>query len=133
MEFKYSDGGRSKYYKAKNVGDCVTRAIAIANGWDYKFTYNLVKKYNGGNTPRNGVYKVVYNKLLSDYGWKWIPCCGKGVENNSVHMSANELPNGIVICRLSRHLTTVIDGVIFDTYDCSREETRKVYGYWIKE
>jgi UDP-N-acetylmuramate dehydrogenase len=25
------------------------------------------------------------------------------------------------------------DGVIFDTYDCSREETRKVYGYWIKE
>ena len=48
-------------------------------------------------------------------------------------MSANELPNGIVICRLSRHLTTVIDGVIFDTYDCSRDGTRMVYGYWTKD
>jgi len=26
----------------------------------------------------------------------------------------------------------VIDGVINDTYDCSREGTRCVYGYWEK-
>jgi len=33
---------------------------------------------------------------------------------------------------LSRHLTTVIDGVIYDTYDPSREGTRCVYGYYSK-
>lgn len=133
MEFIYNDGGRSNYYKAKNVGDCVCRAIAIATNTDYKVMYNLLKEYNHGITPRNGVYKDVYKKLLADLGWTWIPCCGRGVKKNNIHLNPNELPNGILICRVSGHLTCVIDGVINDTYNCSREETRKVYGYWIKK
>lgn len=36
MDFVYNDGGRSRYFKAKSVGDCVTRAIAIATRTDYK-------------------------------------------------------------------------------------------------
>lgn len=36
MKFHYSDGGRSNYFKATNVGDCVTRAICNATGKDYK-------------------------------------------------------------------------------------------------
>ena len=132
MEWIYDDGGRSNYYKAKDVGDCVCRALAIATGTDYKVMYNLLKKYNNGVTPRNGVYKAVYKKLLSDLGWTWIPCCGRGVKNTNVHLKPTELPDGVVICRLSGHLTCVIDGIIYDTYNCSRGETRKVYGYWIK-
>ena len=31
MQFKHSDGGRSQYFKG-TAGDCVTRAIAIADG-----------------------------------------------------------------------------------------------------
>lgn len=133
MEFNCNDGGRSKYYKAKNVGDCVVRAIAIANNMDYKITYNLIKKYNDGETPRNGVRPIVYKKVLADLGWTWIPCCGRGVKRSNVHLCAKELPDGIVLCRVSGHLTCIIDGVINDTYDCSRNETRKVYGYWIKK
>ena len=132
MEFVYNDGGRSNYYKAKNVGDCVCRAIAIATNTDYKVIYNLLKDYNHGETPRNGVYKEVYKKLLADLGWSWVPCCGRGVKKSNVHLCPTELPDGVVLCRVSGHLTCVIDGVINDTYDCSRNETRKVYGYWIK-
>ena len=40
MKFVYSDGGRSKYFKGKNVGDCVTRAICNATGLDYKKVYD---------------------------------------------------------------------------------------------
>ena len=40
MKWIYNDGGRSKYYKATNVRDCVCRAIAIANNEDYKMVYN---------------------------------------------------------------------------------------------
>ena len=36
MKFIYDDGGRSKYFKAKGVSDCVTRAICNATGKDYK-------------------------------------------------------------------------------------------------
>jgi hypothetical protein len=40
------------------------------------------------------------------------------------------LPNGRLIARCSRHLVAVIDGVIHDTHDSSRDGTRCVYGYW---
>lgn len=33
----------------------------------------------------------------------------------------------------SKHLTCVKDRVLYDTYDCSRDGTRCVYGYWSKE
>ena len=39
MKWIYNDGGRSFYYKASNVRDCVCRAIAIANDEDYKVVY----------------------------------------------------------------------------------------------
>ena len=49
-----------------------------------------------------------------------------------VHLDADELPTGTIICSVSRHLVTVVDGIINDTYDCSREGTRCVYGYFTK-
>lgn len=47
-----------------------------------------------------------------------------------IHLDANELPRGTIIVSLSKHLTCVKDGVIYDTYDCSRDGDRCVYGYW---
>ena len=47
-----------------------------------------------------------------------------------VHLKMNELPLGTIIVSVSKHLVTVIDGVIQDTYDPSCNETRCVYGYW---
>jgi len=50
-----------------------------------------------------------------------------------VHLKASELPSGAIIVSVSKHLTTVIDGVIHDTFDPSRGETRCVYGYFEKK
>ena len=131
MKWVYDTGGREKYYKALNVGDCVVRAIAIANQMDYKETYNLVKKYNGGETPRNGVYKIVYGRLLRDLGWKYISCCEDG--HDEVFLRTGQLPEqGVIICRLARHAVTIIDGVIHDTYNSYGDGNRRVYGYWEK-
>ena len=44
MNFIYDDGGRSKYFKGQNVGDCVTRAICNATGLDYKKVYDDLNK-----------------------------------------------------------------------------------------
>ena len=66
MEFKFNDGGRSKYFKGF-TGDCVTRAIAIATGLDYKKVYddlNEMAKHEKGkhkkSNSRTGVYKYTY-------------------------------------------------------------------------
>jgi hypothetical protein len=49
-----------------------------------------------------------------------------------VHLKADERPPGRLIVVCSRHYTAVIDGLIHDTYDPSREGTRAVYGYYEK-
>jgi hypothetical protein len=50
-----------------------------------------------------------------------------------VHLKESELPSGRIIVAVSKHLTAVINGEIHDTYDCSREGTRCVYGYYVKK
>lgn len=140
MEFNYNDGGRAKYFKGK-TGDCVTRAIAIATGKDYLDVYNAInqlakeekitKRKNKKSNARTGVYKDTYKKYLESLGWKWYPCMQIGT-GCTTHLCENELPRGVIICKLSRHLVCVKDGVINDTYDCSRGETRCVYGYFKK-
>ena len=42
----------------------------------------------------------------------------------------SELPPGPLIVKVSRHLTAVIDGVLYDTHNCSRGGARCVYGYF---
>lgn len=142
MKFVNSDGGRSKYFKG-NAGDCVCRAICNATGKDYKEIYDLInetsknekigKKKKQVSSARNGVYKDTTKKIIEDYlGWKWHPTMTIG-SGCKVHLVENELPNGNLIIKLSKHLTCVKDGILYDTYDCSREGTRCVYGYWSKE
>lgn len=139
----YNDGGRSNYFKADNVGDCVTRAIAIATGLDYKEVYEEIqrrcktdklpkRRKTKGQSARNGVYRVTYERYLKELGWRWVPLMKIGT-GCTTHLNKEELPKGRIICRCSKHLVAVIDGVVNDTYDCTREGTRCVYGYFIKE
>lgn len=129
LAFNYNDGGRSKYYRASEVGDCAVRAAAIATGRDYKEVYCIFRNIMG-TTPRNGVSKEDTRKVMAALGGEWIPCMKIG-SGCTVHLAANEIPmKGRVICSLSAHVTAVVDGVINDTYDPSRNGSRCVYGYW---
>jgi len=87
--------------------------------------------HGGRSSARNGVWKQTYRKFLEDLGWVFVPTMfiGSGCK---VHLKSDELPNGNLIVNLSRHVAAVIDGVLHDTYDCSRDETRCVYGYFYK-
>lgn len=135
IPYVYDDGGRALAGYRGKAGDCVTRAIAIATGWEYKTVYDdlwgLDRRRNGKQAkgPRNG-YPI---KLVRDYlaarGWDWTPTMNIG-SGCQVHLRADELPPGPLIVRVTRHLCAVIDGVLYDTHDCSRGGTRCIYGYW---
>lgn len=147
--YQYNDGGRAASGFKGEVGDCVVRSIAIATGKPYKEVYAEIyhasrdfakerKRHkiakslrSGGYSPRYGVYNEILKKYLLSLGWEWVPTMfmGKGCQ---VHLRPTELPRGTIIARLSRHLTTVIDGVIHDNHDPSREGNRCVYGYFHK-
>lgn len=138
MKWVYNDGGRKEAGYKGETGDCVVRAIAIATGRKYQEVYDLInntragmrqtKKIRGSNA-RTGTHRKVYEKLLKEWGWKFIPTMGIG-SGCKVHLKDGELPMGRIIARVSRHVVAIVDGVIQDNHDCSREGTRCVYGYY---
>lgn len=132
MKWIYNDGGRSKYFKATNVADCAVRSIAIATNKDYLEVYSALKELNKGKSCRNGTPKKVDKEYLTKLGWIWHPTMTIG-SGCKVHLNENELPNGTLVVAVSKHLTCVKDGVIYDTFDPSKMGTRCVYGYWTKE
>lgn len=142
MNFVYSTGGREKYFKKENVGDCVVRAICNATELDYKEVYDninllakkerIAKRKKSISSARNGVYKNTYKKFLEKLGWKWRNCMTIG-SGCTVHLRKEELPSGVLIVSVSKHLTCVKNGVLYDTYDCTRGGTRCVYGYFYKD
>ena len=152
MRFQYNDGGRQAAGYKGNTGDCVTRAIAIATGKPYQEVYDALnelgrsehtgKRKRGKSSARNGVYKATYHKYLVSLGWQWTPTMHIG-SGCKVHLIDGELPGGRLIVSVSKHLTSVIDGVINDTFDPQRSTIftengiqriagRCVYGYWTK-
>lgn len=131
IKFIYDDGGRKKAGYKGTTGDCVVRAISIATEKDYKKVYKDLTKLQG-STVRQGVYRKYYDKYLKSIGWSWKPTMliGSGCK---VHLNSKELPKGRIIVRLSKHVAAVVNGNLRDIYDCSREGTRCVYGYYFKE
>tara|TARA_R100000501_G_C2588492_1_gene89319 strand:+ start:182 stop:619 length:438 start_codon:yes stop_codon:yes gene_type:complete len=139
-DFIFNDGGRAKAgYKGK-AEDCVVRAIAIATETNYQKVYDDITKLNKNNnkkgkktSARDGnTNKKTINQYLKSKGWKWNATMGIGT-GCKTHLKKDELPKGKIICRITRHIVAVINGVIHDTYNCSRNGTRCVYGYWIYE
>ncbi len=129
-EYVYADGGREAAGYTGSAGDCVVRAIAIATEADYATVYDALKLAMGkGASPRNGVPRKFYDAYLHGIGWKWTATMKVG-QGCTIHLRSDELPSGRLIARLTRHLAAVVDGVVHDTHDCSRNGTRCVYGYW---
>ena len=129
LGYQFNDGGRSKYFRAANVGDCGVRAAAIASGRDYKEVYDLCKRIING-TPRNGIFTKDYKRIMTELGAEWHPLMGIGT-GCKAHLDTDSIPMGRVICNVSRHFVAVIDHIVNDTYDCTRGGKRCVYGYWI--
>lgn len=148
IEWVYDDGGRAQAGFQGETRDCVTRAIAIASGRDYRMVYDelhqatlqskaamrrlgLMYKQNARKqaSPRNGVLPTVYKPYLAEHGWIWTPTMQIG-SNDRLHLRTGVLPDGVFIVRLSKHITTLVDGVLHDTHDCSWSGQRLIYGHW---
>ena len=126
MSFQYNDGGRSAAGYKGHAQDCVVRAIAIATQIPYQQVYDAINieakservtsRMRRRSSSRSGTYRKTYEKFLAKHGWKWTPTMKIG-GGCKVHLDPAELPAGRLIVRVAGHLTSMIDGVINDTYD----------------
>jgi hypothetical protein len=142
LPWVYDDGGRKEAGYKGTTGDCVVRSIAIATGLAYQDVYDyanklgqqerITKRQRTKSSARTGVRKNACRRWLADLGWSWFPTMGIG-SGTTVHLRDGELPMGRLVVAVSKHYTAVIDGVIHDTHDPSRDGTRAVYGYYYLE
>lgn len=141
MEFIMNDGGRKEVGFKGTSRDCACRAVAIATGRPYLEVYDDLnefaktekpsKRRRGKSSARTGFHMHTFKRYMASIGWTWTATMKIG-SGCKVHMNADELPAGTIIVRLTRHYATVIDGVLHDNHDCSRDGSRCVYGYWVK-
>jgi hypothetical protein len=142
MTYKFNDGGRLDSGYKGSAGDCVCRSISITASLSYREVYERLAVGNSNqraskNTPkgkksaRNGINtsRKWFKDYMLELGFTWTPLMKIG-SGCKVHAKADELPKGRLILSLSGHWSAMIDGVINDTYDPSRNGTRCVYGYW---
>jgi hypothetical protein len=135
----FDDGGRKAAGYTGTAGDCACRALAVATGMNYQDAYSLInqsavgertgKRKRGISSARTGVYPTTFRKVMASLGWKWTPTMAIG-SGCKVHLHRDQLPAGRLIVSVSKHYTAVIDGVIHDIHDPSRDGQRCVYGYW---
>jgi hypothetical protein len=146
----YDDGGRQAAGYRGMASDCTCRAISIATQQPYQSVYDALNNMARNERPRyyrhgpragqrrpaqsarDGVSRTLIHRYMSSLGWHWNPTMQIG-SGCTVHLRADELPAGRLVVNLSKHLVAVIDGVIHDLYDPSRDGTRCVYGYWYVE
>ena len=135
MEFQFNDGGRKKAgYRKQHVGDCVTRAIAIATNKEYKKVYNDLWKLRG-ESPRNGYHHGDAKRYLNQKGWKYVEVWPK-----PMRFRADNLPKRkqvIVSCQPKNkrrgHYAAVIDGVLQDTWKSDGDGENMIIGYYVRK
>jgi hypothetical protein len=150
LPFIYDDGGRAQAGFKGKTNDCVVRAIAITASLPYSEVYAAIAKGVGsernskGATARKGVHtrRKWFKDLMGVLGFTWVPTMQVG-QGCTTHLAQGELPPGRLVVEVSKHTVAVIDGVIHDAFDPSRETQvinpdgsvriahRCVYGYWI--
>ena len=132
MEFKYDDGGRKAAgYKTVARGDCAPRAIAIALGLDYKKVlsdlYKLCGTSYGGSHPSQGTPDAIITRYLKKKGWIYVPV------DQTLRFRRDNLPKRKrMIVAIPRHVAAVMDGVLHDTWESTKNGDALILGYWIK-
>lgn len=103
----------------KRVRDCVKRAICLAEGRDYRDVKNELnrlkreigaEKFNSNNNWKTYMDRKGYNKIS-------FPAV-TGESRMNGHKFAETHPTGSYVLRMAGHLSSCVDGVILDTWDC---------------
>ena len=107
--------------KGKIVGDCVKRAIAGATGMDYMEVarqLNRAKKithcdvFNERKNIKYYLLEVLHTTELK------FPAV-KGASRMNGKRFSQMFPNGRYILNMAGHLSCCVNGIIYDTWDCS--------------
>lgn len=126
--FIWNDGGRFAAGYVGLAGDCVSRAIAIGTGLNYRAVYQELGE-RAKKTPRDGVPAKIGGEFLMQRGWQEHPGDFRLFEYFSCKGQIGVFYL-IQEDRKNPHFTTVIDDTVYDTWNPAEDEYF-VDRYWL--
>ena len=113
----------------RNVGDCAVRALTIALDTDWEDAYETIARfgYNMADMPSSD---SVWGAVLRSNGFYREAVPNTCPECYTVADFAMDHPKGVYIVGTGGHVVTIVDGVLYDSWDSSREIP--IY-YWYKK
>ena len=105
-----------KYYNANVhnnfVNDCVIRAISTAENKSWSDTYDDLSRI----AKKNGILldDVNFVEPLLDYRYDRV----ETYPDETVGDFVERCYDGVYLVTMPNHITTVIDGIVYDTFDC---------------
>ena len=131
-DFCFTSAGREIHFTKLFTGDCVTRAISVATGemyWKIWQDLTFEKSKIGKHNADHAVPVIISNNYLTEKGWT----VHTPNKNEPIYFTTAAFPSGIVIIEIKKHMTTMIDGVLYDTFYSVGKDRKKVLRYWTKE
>ena len=106
--------------KGNFVNDCVVRAISTAENKTWDETYEELSDI----AQEEGVLldDVEFVEGYLDERYKRTPHCARTIEE-----FIYEYPSGTYLITMEGHITTIINGVLYDTFDC---RDRRIWCVW---
>ena len=115
---------------SRSVGDCAIRAVAKALDISWEDAYDMIATngFDMGDMPSSD---SVWGSVLRQHGFyrmtipNYCPDCYTAAD------FAHDNPKGVFVLGFGGHVSTVVDGDIYDSWDTSNEVP--IYAWYRKE
>ena len=103
---------------ARRVGDCAVRAVALALGLDWESAFDLLCEaaFNMCDMPSSD---AVWAAVLRQHGFYRAAVPDECPDCYTAEDFCREHPRGTFVLAFGGHVATVVDGVLYDTWDSS--------------
>ena len=104
----------------RKVGDCSVRAVAAALGVSWEDAYSMITAngFQVGDMPSSD---SVWGSVLRQHGFYRYAIPNKCPDCYTAEDFAADHQKGVYVLGFGGHVATVIDGVLYDSWDSSNE------------
>jgi hypothetical protein len=105
---------------SRNVGDCAVRAVSAALDLDWETAFAMIANnaYQMGDMPSSN---AVWGSVLRQNGFKRSIIPNNCPDCYTAEQFAEDHPKGTFVLGFGNHVATVKDGMIYDSWDSSKE------------
>lgn len=113
----------------RRVGDCAIRAIAKAldKDWEAAYIEIVMAGFDMGDMPSSD---SVWGAVLRKHGFYRAAIPNSCPDCYTAEDFCRDNPKGIYVLGFGGHVATIVDGVIYDSWDSSNEIPQF---YWFKK